>query len=166
MLCILARHLPRALPKDYKRVLHNLDTTVSGQNVNKPLHYEMFWAEAKPPAPVPRERCFCLASETGWLGHCHRTAGCASRPWQDGNLSLLLHKCETLFSSFMTTVYPAPQCWGSEAHTHFGLYYHTFCTSLPQQPIYANLGPIKSKSWPYIYMRTFKDLLWGSSLSV
>lgn len=127
-----------------------LDTTVSGQNVNKPLHHEMFWAEAKPPAPVPRERCFCLASKT-WLagpGHWHHPAGFASRPWQRRNLSHLLPKCETLFSSFTTTVCPPPLCWGAEAHTHLGLYYYTredstFCNCLPYKYNCGNLIPIK-----------------------
>lgn len=67
-----------------------------------------------------------LRNLAGWLGHRHDPAGCASQPWQDGNLSLLLHKCETLFSSFTTTVYPALLYWGAEAHTHLGLYYCTW----------------------------------------
>lgn len=74
----------------------------------------------------PEKGVFVWAQKPGWLGHRHLPAGCASRPWHDGNSSLLLHKCETLFSSFTTTVYPAPLCWGATAHTHAALYYYTY----------------------------------------
>ena len=48
-LCVHARHLPRTLPKDYKRVPRTLDKTVSGQNVNEPsppLGNVLSWGQA------------------------------------------------------------------------------------------------------------------------